>query len=72
MSAERLWSGASLRDIFAGQAMHAELVTCGVPGEACDALLDAASAAGCTPEDKVAANAYAMADAMLRAREVQP
>jgi len=60
--------GMSLRDYFAAEAMHAELMTCGVPGEACEAMLDAADKAGRSPELHMAMNAYEMADAMLRAR----
>lgn len=60
-----------LRDRFAAKAMHAELMTCGVPGKACDALVKAAVAAGREPEEQIAFNAYKMADAMLAARGVK-
>jgi len=59
----------SLRDDFAIAAMHAELITCGVPGLPCDALIEAAQRAGRSPEEQVAWNAYRMADAMLGERE---
>jgi len=57
-----------LRDRFAGLAMHAHLITDTVPGEACNALLEAAQLAGRHPLDHLALNAYEAADAMLRAR----
>lgn len=63
--------GLSMRDYFAAKAMHAELITCGIPSEACDALIAAANEAGRTPEQQVAWNAYRMADAMLTAREAK-
>lgn len=62
--------GASLRDYFAAKAMHAHLITDTVPGEACDALVDAAALAGRDPLDHLCINAYEVADAMLRARKV--
>jgi hypothetical protein len=62
----------TLRDKFAAKAMHAELMTCGVPGKACNALIAAAANAGRKVEEQIAFNAYEMADAMLRAREAQP
>jgi hypothetical protein len=58
----------TLRDYFATDAMHAELLTCGVPGKACDALVSAASKEGRTIEEQIAWNAYEMADAMIAAR----
>jgi hypothetical protein len=63
--------GMSLRDYFAAKFAHAELMTCGVPGKACDALVKAIKQTGETPEQHMARVAYEMADAMLRAREVQ-
>ncbi len=60
--------GMTLRDYFAAKAMHAHLITDTVPGEACDALIDAAMKAGRDPIDQIALNAYEVADAMLRAR----
>lgn len=63
--------GMSLRDYFAAKAMHAELVTNGVPGEACEALIEAAEKANRSPEDQMAFNAYEMADAMLRAKTIK-
>ena len=64
--------GMTLRDYFAAKLMHAEVMTCCVPGEACDALVEACGRTGEKPEDHMARCAYEMADAMLRAREVQP
>jgi hypothetical protein len=61
----------TLRDAFAMRAMHAELITCTVPGAACDALVAAIEQTGETPEDHMARSAYEVADAMLRARKVQ-
>ena len=61
-------AGASLRDLFALAAMHAHLITDAVPGEACDALLEAAAHAGREPLDHLCFNAYEVADAMLKAR----
>lgn len=61
--------GMTLRDYFAAKAMHAHLITDTVPGEAADALLEAAERAGRDPLDHLCINAYEVADAMLRARE---
>ena len=61
--------GMSLRDHFAAKAMHAELTTCGVPGEACEALVEAARRDGIDPVRKIARNAYEVADAMIAERE---
>jgi len=63
--------GMTLRDYFAAKFAHAELMTCCVPGAACDALLEAIEKTGESPEDHMARCAYDLADAMLRAREVQ-
>lgn len=60
--------GMTLRDYFAAKAMHAEVMTSGVPGPACDALVAAAHKAGRDPADQLAFNAYEWADAMLKAR----
>ena len=60
--------GMTLRDYFAGMAMHTELMTCGVPSESHDALISACSEAGLDPIERMADNAYAIADAMLKAR----
>jgi len=62
--------GMSLRDYFAAKFAQAELMTCGVPGEACEALAEAIAQTGETPEQHMARVAYEMADAMLKAREV--
>jgi len=57
VAADVPWTqGMTLRDWFAGQALV------GMLG---DSSFDA-------PEDRLAAGAYAMADAMLRARDVEP
>jgi len=64
-------TGMSLRDYFAAEAMHAHLMTDGVPGPACDALVEAANRAGRDPIDHLAVNAYEVADAMLRARKAE-
>jgi hypothetical protein len=61
----------TLRDKFAAKAMLAELMTCGVPGKACNALIAAAANAGRKVKAQIAFNAYEMADAMLKAREVR-
>lgn len=60
-------AGMTLRDYFAAKSMHAEIVTCGVPGEACEAMLDAMEPDE-TVESHIAKTAYRMADAMLKAR----
>lgn len=60
--------GMSLRDYFAAKFAHAELVTCGVPGEACEALCRAADTAKISVEEQIARNAYFLADAMIKAR----
>lgn len=57
-----------LRDYFAAKAMQAMATTDMVPGEACDALVAAAAAAGQDPVYRLALNAYEVADAMLKAR----
>lgn len=68
----RAMSGMSLRDYFAAKFAHAELMTCGVPGAACDALIESIKKTGEPPENHMARCAYEMADAMLRAREARP
>lgn len=60
--------GATLLDWFARDAMHAELSTAGMDGAAAQALCEAADAAGQSMEERVAFNAYNVADAMLRER----
>lgn len=62
-------SGMTLRDYFAAKAMHAEMLTCGVPGQACEEMVGAAFRAGREPEAQIAWNAYRVADAMLAARD---
>lgn len=59
--------GMSKRELFAAILMHGELVTCGVPGEAADALVEASRAAGDDVIDHMASNAVEGADALLRA-----
>lgn len=63
------YEGMSLRDYFAARAMHAELVTAGALEGPRDALVEAAEEAGQTVEQRIAFNAYRLADAMLKARE---
>jgi hypothetical protein len=65
--------GMSLRDYFAAKAMHAEILTTAgdTTPEAGDALVSAAARHGRTVEQQIAFNAYAMADAMLAARELK-
>ena len=60
-----------LRLYFAAKAMHSELMTAGVPGDACNALVHEAERNGREVEAQIACNAYQLADAMLAAREVQ-
>jgi hypothetical protein len=64
--------GMTLRDYFAAKAMHAHLMTDAVPGEPCDALLEAAARAGRDPLYHLCVNAYEVADNMLRARAEGP
>lgn len=59
--------GMSQRALFAAILMHAELVTDGVPGAACDALVEASIRDGREVEDQMAFNAVVCADALLRA-----
>lgn len=59
--------GISQRALFAAILMHSELTTCGLPGEACDALIEASRESGREPEDQMAHNAVQCADALLRA-----
>lgn len=70
-SAEWQGHGMSLRDYFAAKAMHAELMTCCVPGEAAEALVEAIEQTGERPEQHMARVAYEMADAMIAARETR-
>lgn len=60
--------GMSLRDHYAGLAMQAQVTTDMVPGEACEALAEAAARAGQDPVYRLALNSYEIADAMIRAR----
>jgi len=61
-----------LRPLFAGLRMLGELITDGVPGEACDALVDASIKSGRTVEDQMAFNAVELSDALLRALDEPP
>lgn len=63
--------GMTLRDYFAAKAMQTELITCGVPGAAWEALQEVADDLGRTPLEHVACNSYEIADAMLKARNTQ-
>ena len=61
-------NGMSLLDRFACDAMHAELLSAGsFEGPAC-ALAEAAEEAGQTPIERIAFNAYRVAQAMLKER----
>lgn len=64
-------TGMSVRDYFAAKAMVAEiLTTCSdATPEGAEALIRAAADAGQTPIERIALNAYQMADAMLKARD---
>lgn len=59
--------GLTKRELFAAILMHGELVTCGVPGEAADALVQASQDAGDDVIDHMAGNAVESADALLHA-----
>lgn len=60
--------GMTLRDWFAGQLAAAEVASAGANEFAAIALADAAEDAGQTIEERIAFNAYKVADAMLNAR----
>lgn len=62
--------GLTVRDFFAAKAMQAEIITtCSdATPEAAEALVRACEESGMNPVDRIAFNAYEMADAMLRAR----
>jgi hypothetical protein len=60
-------AGMSKRELFAAILMHSEAVTCGVPGEACEALVEASRAADTDVIEQMAMNAVQGADALLRA-----
>lgn len=64
--------GLSKRELFAAILMHSEAVTCGVPGEAADALVQGADLAGQDVVDHMATNAVEGADALLRALGAPP
>jgi hypothetical protein len=69
---KRMARGMSLRQHYAGLLMQGELTTCGVPGEACDALVKAAHDRGMDPIDLMAQNAMDGADALIRASACPP
>lgn len=60
--------GMTLRDWFAGQIAAAEVASAGANEAAAEALADAAAMAGQTIEQRIAFNAYEVADAMLAQR----
>lgn len=60
--------GMTLRDYFAAAAMNADLISSGALDGPANALAEAAIANNRTVEDQIAFNAYALADAMLKAR----
>lgn len=62
----------ALRDQFAGLAMLAEVNSAGSSPAAADALASAAAAAGMSIEQRIAFNAYNLADAMLAQRVLPP
>lgn len=59
----------TLRDWFAGQLAAAEVASAGANECAADALAMAAADAGQTIEQRIAFNAYRVADALLAERE---
>jgi len=66
---EGIGDGMTLRDYMAAKAMQAQVTTDMVPGEACDALLQAAADAAQDPVYRLALMSYEIADAMLKARQ---
>lgn len=62
-------AGMTLRDWFAGQLAAAEVASAGANYDAAEALADAATKAGMTIPQRIAFNAYEVADAMLSARQ---
>lgn len=70
--AQRMARGMSLRQYYAGLLMQGDLLTCGVPGEACEALVRAAADKGMDPIDLMAQNAMDGADALIRASACPP
>jgi hypothetical protein len=63
-------NGMGLRDWFAGQLAAAEVSSAGANWEAAKALAEAAHEAGQTIEQRIAFNAYRIADAMLARRSL--
>ena len=60
--------GMTLRDWFAGHCAHAEIITASSSEDNAYALGCAAERAGISIPQRIAFNAYEMADAMLAAR----
>lgn len=63
--------GVTVRDYFAAKAMQAEMITSlsDATPESAEALREAAANAGQTIEERIAVNAYKVADAMLVERD---
>jgi len=60
------YPGMSLLDYFSAFAMHAELNSSGANHHAAKALMDAAKRKGLTVEQRIAENAYRLAEAMMK------
>lgn len=66
-------SAHTMRDYFAAPVAAAEVASAGANYEAAEALAEAATQAGVTIEQRIAQNAYEVADAMLAERaKVRP
>ena len=63
-----VYTGISIRDLFACFGMLGELMTACLSQDNAQALADAAEAAGRGVEAQVAFNAFSLADAMLEER----
>lgn len=61
--------GMTLRDWFAGHLAAAEVASAGANFDAAEALAEAADIAGQTIPERIAFNAYEVADAMLAERQ---
>lgn len=68
---DQIWPepGMSLRDYFAIKFAHAEVMTAGAFEEPRAVLVEAAAKNGQSVEDRIAFNAYRLADAMIAARK---
>lgn len=64
------FGGMTLRDWFAGQLAAAEIASAGANYEAAEALAEAATQAGMSIPQRIAFNAYEVADAMLAQRNI--